>query len=273
MKKDIITKDTIKIITEDIAKYILELDVSDIEFVDKELQRVEKREADIVAHCKIKGKEAILHLEIQNDNDKAMHQRMLRYYTDIKQRYDTLPLFQYLVYIGKPKLTMQDQIVEENLTFRYNIVDMHTIDCEKFIKMDTPDALVLAILCDFKDKDEKVLLTYIVTRLQELTKDNTHGLGKYLLALEELSNNRNLKEKLKEVENMLRDMKLEELPSYEIGMERGISRGMTLGITQGISQGIIATASMMIKEFHLSVEQVANKLNISIDELRKHLEK
>jgi len=30
---------------------------------------------------------------------------------------------------------------------------------------------------------------------------------------------------------------------------------------------------MMIKEFHLSVEQVASKLNISIDELKKHLDK
>ena len=43
MKKDITTKDTIKTITQDISKYILNLDVTDIEFVDKELQRVEKR--------------------------------------------------------------------------------------------------------------------------------------------------------------------------------------------------------------------------------------
>ncbi|MEA3492730.1 MAG: hypothetical protein U9R27_12640 [Campylobacterota bacterium] len=35
------------------SKYILELDVTDIEFVDKELQRIEKREADIVALCKV----------------------------------------------------------------------------------------------------------------------------------------------------------------------------------------------------------------------------
>ncbi len=47
MKKDITTKDTIKTITQDIAKYILEIEVTDIEFVDKELQRIEKREADI----------------------------------------------------------------------------------------------------------------------------------------------------------------------------------------------------------------------------------
>ncbi len=94
---------------------------------------------------------------------------------------------------------------------------MHTIDCEKFLKMDTPDALVLAILCDFKGRDEKDVITYILTRLQELTKNNSHRLDKYMLALKELSTNRDLQTKLKKIESMLRDMKLEELPSYQNG--------------------------------------------------------
>ncbi len=74
MKKDITTKDTIKTITQDIARYILELDVTDIEFVDKELQRIEKREADIVALCNINKEKAILHLEIQNNNVRSAKQ-------------------------------------------------------------------------------------------------------------------------------------------------------------------------------------------------------
>jgi hypothetical protein len=194
MKKDITTKDTIKTITQDIAKYILELEVSDIEFVDKELQRIEKREADIVAHCKVNGTQAILHLEIQNDNDMTMHRRMLRYYNDIKMRFESLPLHQYVVYIGKPSLKMSEKIVEDNLKFRYNIIDMHTIDCEKFLSMDSPDALVLAILCDFKEKNEKDIIAYIITRLRQLTKNNSHRLGKYMLILEELSTNRDLED-------------------------------------------------------------------------------
>ncbi len=150
---------------------------------------------------------------------------------------------------------------------------MHTIDCEKFLTMDSPDALVLAILCDFKQRDEKDIIAYIIQRLQELTKDNSHRLGKYMLILEELSTNRDLQQKIKEVESMLRDMKFEDLPSYSIGMERGIERGIERGFERGISQGIIHSAITMIKEFHLSVEQVASKLNISIDELKKHLDK
>ncbi len=269
MKKDITAKNTIKTITQDIAKYILELNVTDIEFVDKELQRIEKREADIVALCRVDGTKAILHLEIQNDNDKTMHHRMLRYYTDIKQRFDPLPIYQYLVYIGKPKLSMQAKIVETNISFSYNIIDMHTIDCQKFLSMDSPDALVLAILCDFKDRDEKDVITYIITRLRELTKDNNHKLGKYMLALEELSTNRNLQNTLEEVERMLRDMKIEELPGYKIALERGVERGMQ----KGIAQTTLDNAIIMVNKFKLSVEDVAKELNISLDELKRHLQK
>jgi len=219
----------------------------------------------MVALCKVDGVESILHLEIQNNNDRSMPKRILRYYTDIKMRYDDIPIHQYLVYIGRPKLSMSENIVELNLNFRYNIVDIHTIDCEKFLSMDTPDALVLSILCDFKDRDEMDILKFILTRLEELIKDYEHRLGKYMFILDTLSTNRDLQDKLKKTEEMLRDIKLEDLPSYQIGMERGKEKWL--------SQGMIETATKMITKFKLSVEDVAKELNISIDELKKHLEK
>jgi predicted transposase/invertase (TIGR01784 family) len=158
---------------------------------------------------------------------------------------------------------MKNNIKEQSINYKYNIVDMHTIDCQKFLTMDNPDALVLSILCDFKNKNELDVLIYILKRLEELTEDDEHTFGKYTLILETLSSNRDLQNTLKKAEEMLRDVKMEDLPSYQIAMERGM--------TKGISQGIISTAIMMIKEFNLSVEQVAQKLNISIDELKKHL--
>ncbi len=268
MQKDISTKETIKTITEDISKYILNLEVSDIEFVDKELQRVEKREADIVAKCLVNGEEAILHIEIQNDNDATMPKRMLRYYTDITLRFDTLPIHQYLIYIGKPKLTMKDGIKGESIDYKYHLIDMHTIDCEKFIQMDTPDALVLSVLCDFKGKDALDILLYITKRLEELTKDE-HTLGKYMLILETLSTNRDLQTTLKEAEQMLREIKYEQLPSYEIGLEKGMERGME----KGVLKATYDNAVLMVKEFGLDVAEVAKKLNISLEKLKERLER
>ena len=128
--KDIITKDAIKTIAIDIATLILKLKINDLEFIDKELLRIEKREADIVATCKIDGIEQIIHIEIQNSNDNTMSDRMLRYYLDIKTHHKTLKINQYLIYIGKAKLSMKESIIDENLDFSYNIIDMHNIDCE-----------------------------------------------------------------------------------------------------------------------------------------------
>jgi predicted transposase/invertase (TIGR01784 family) len=270
MKKDITTKDTIKTITYDIAKYILELNVTDIEFVDKELQRVEKREADIVALCNINGIKSILHIEIQNSNDKFMAKRMLRYYIDIKFIYDNIPIYQYLIYIGKPKLKMDNFIKDIDVSFKYNIINMKDIDCEKFIKQDTPDALVLSILCDFKNKNKIDIIKYILVRLKELTKDDEYALSHYMLILETLSQNRNLQTEIKEVDKMLREINYKELPITGKYYREGIKEGEEKGRIEGEVKGRIEGAIVLIDKFGLSFEAVSKELNISIAELKKY---
>jgi hypothetical protein len=127
---------------------------------------------------------------------------------------------------------MFDRIQSDGIDYRYQLIDMHNIDCEHLLALDTPDALVLAVLCDFKGRNEKDVLVFILKRLQELTGDNEYAMGKYALALETLSDNRNLKQALKEAEDMLRTTTFEQLPSYEIGFERGIERGRNGGMLE-----------------------------------------
>ena len=286
MKKDITTKEIIKTIAEDIAKYILELNITNIiEFVDKEFQRIEKREADIVVKCEIDGKIEILHIEIQNSNDPKMPIRMMRYYTDIRLLYPKLPIRQYLIYIGKRKCTIKEIVEEENRFFRYNLIDMHTIDCEKFLSMDTPDALVLSILCDFKGRDEREIIRYIITRLRELTGDNEKELDKYMIILDTLSTNRELEEIVKEVEKMLRDTRLEDLPTYQLmlerGIERGIERGFKRGVEKGREEGIeegreeerFKNMAIMVRKFALPIEQVAKEFDVPVEDLRDYLDR
>ena len=271
MSYDTITKEAVKTITEDIAIYFLKLNISNIEFVDKELQRVEKREADIVALCNIDNKESILHIELQNTNDLDMNKRMLRYYTDISLRFKDIDIFQYVIYTGKDRLKMKDNINTTNLNYKYTILDMKTIDCEEMIKLNTPDAIVLSILCDFKDKDEKEILAFLMKKIKELVGEDLNSLRKYMLMLEKLSENRNLKDKLKEVEEMLRVIELEKLPSYELGIERGIERGRFEGLTQGIQKGTIQKAIEIAKNLLdvLDVKTISLKTGLSIEEINK----
>ena len=161
--------------------------------------------------------------------------------------------------IGKDNLTMSDCLQGNGLDYRYALVDMHQIDCEHLIALDTPDALVMAILCDFKERDEKEVCCYIVNRLNELTKGDQQQLNKYTQMLETLSENRNLKHILKEIEVMLSTVTLEQLPSYEIGMERGIERG------------VLDSAIKLISQLNLDPADVAKRLELSLEDLQKAL--
>ncbi|NWF66284.1 MAG: hypothetical protein HXX81_02330 [Campylobacterales bacterium] len=265
MNKDVISKEAIKTLVIDIAKYILEIEINQIEFLDKELQRIEDRRADIVAKI---DNSYILHLEIQNSNDKYMHLRMLRYFTDISFLTD-MKIVQYVVYIGKEKLNMKSNLTLHNINYNYNLIDMKNIDCEKLISLDTPDSLVLAILCDFKDKNADDIINFILRRLYEKTKENETEFKKYMLMLEELSENRNLIELVKKGEEMLSQINYEKLPSYYLGLERGIERGIEKGIERGKSEAKIDYAHVMI-ELGIAPEIVANKLQIPLEELLKN---
>ncbi len=96
------------------------------------------------------GEEFLLHVEIANNNAADMPLRMLRYYTDIRFAGHPGPIRQFLIYIGTDPLTMPAGLDEpELLDYRYGLVDMHRIDCAGLLGQDNPDALVLAVLCDF----------------------------------------------------------------------------------------------------------------------------
>jgi predicted transposase/invertase (TIGR01784 family) len=257
MKKDTISKEVIKTIVKDISKYFLKIDIYEIEFLEQEKERIESRRADIVAKV---NNSFVLHLEIQNQNDKQMPYRMLRYWLDIKQT-ASLPVRQYLIYIGKENLSMAGGLYEDDVNYIYNVVDVKKIDCELLLKEDTPDSLVLAVLCDFKDKNPKDVINYIIKRLIYHTKSNENEYRKYILMLEELSSNRDLENIVKEEEEMLSEFSFEKLPSYKVGIEKGKK------------EGLLESAVALIKEFNLSVESVAKKLNIPSKEILEYMKK
>ena len=101
---------------------------------------------------------------------------------------------------------------------------MHQVDCSVFLTQDNPEAVVLAILCDFQKQDKRQIIREILNRVQQLTCNNEAQYRDCILMLEILSENRDLSALIKEEESMLSAVKLEDLPSYEIGVERGIEK-------------------------------------------------
>ena len=226
-EKDIISRDTLKRLTTDLARHLLGVDGEAIELLETQNQRVEDRRADLVARMRDSGgHEFLLHIEIANNNRSDMPLRMLRYYTDIRFAGHTGPIRQFLVYIGGDSLAMADGIDEpELLDYHYGLVDMHRVNCAGLLVQDNPDALVLAVLCEFGDRQPQEVVSYIVRRLKELLGTDEKQFREYMTMLEILSENRDLKAQVVEAERMLTEIDVERFPSYVLGMGKpGVKR-------------------------------------------------
>ena len=238
--KDIISKEIFQRMVRDFATYLFHLSVTEVEILETEHHRIEDRRADLVARVTgVDNQVFLLHIEIQNDNDPTMPKRMLRYLADILLAHPGLPpIKQYLVYIGKESLRMSSGLDLEQMPYRYSLIDMHQVDCQDLLKQDSPDAWVMAVLCDFNDRPPRTVIHEILTRLTERLHEAPPRLREYVKMLEILSTNRDLNLNIAEEFEMLTVIDLEKLPSYRIGEKRGIQKGIEKGIERGIERGI-----------------------------------
>ena len=232
--KDITSKQLLKRMAADLANLLLKLDIDpdSVELLETQHQRVEERRADLVVRAQRRGEteSGILHIEIQNSNDTDMPLRMLRYYTDIRFQHRSGALHQYLIYIGKQDLRTPDAWQDNNLSYRYHILDMRTVDCSLLLAQDTPDALVMAILCDFKQRPVQDVVNYIAGRLKFLLNEDERGFGEYFAMLERLAENRNLLPNIKEAKDMLTQVDVTKFASYQWGREDGLKEGLEQGV-------------------------------------------
>jgi len=269
--KDITTKEILKNLARELSIYILNLDIDEqIELIDKEFTRVEKKEADLL----FKSGKKIIHIEIQNDYHKDMIKRMLRYYSDILFDYDKCDIYQFVIYIGKKRVKMRDSIVRDKISYGYTLIDMRDIPCQKFIESSNPSAISLSILCDFGDRDKQEVVNTIIKKLID-SCGNSIEFYKHLKIIEILSSNRNLEEKVKEGEKML-SVDIERMPSYQIGLEHGMEKGREKGREEGIEKGIerakMEDAKKMIM-IGLDIETIHKVTELPIDKIKKLREK
>ncbi len=270
LAKDTVSKELIRELVYDMATYLLGLELSSLKELATERQRVEVRRADVVMEAESKtGERFVLHLELQNSHDAEMALRMLRYRTDIELAHPALPVRQYVIYTGREPCYLKDGLIGPGLDYRYRLIDMHLLDCERFMEADTPDALVMAILCDFRGQDERVVAGRIIRRIVELTGQDDTRLRKYLLMLETLSENRQLERLIQQLEQkMLTEMTYEKLPSYHLGERKGMQKGRSLGRQEGRQEGLSEVAVRMLQRGK-AIEEVADLTGLDPDEVRR----
>jgi len=153
------------------------------------------------------------------------------------------------------------------LDYRYGLVDMHQVDCAGLLAQDNPDALVLAVLCDFGDRRPQEVVTYIVHRLRELLGANERGFRDYMTMLEILSKNRDLQTQIKEAERMLTEIDIESLPSFSIGFERGEEKGREEGEERGMERGKSQVVRRLLSRF--GVAEVSELLGLAPEDVER----
>jgi len=68
---------------------------------------------------------------------------------------------------------MPDGIEQGRLIYGYDVVDMRSLDCAGLLDRDEPDALVLAILCDFGERDSRAVVNHIISRFKQITGEDS----------------------------------------------------------------------------------------------------
>ncbi|GEM_PF-898102 len=271
---DITLKDVISGLERAFCKSFLNMDIIEAKPLDSDLQKIEEKQADYIARIKDKDRrEYILHIEFQSTNHKSMHIRMLRYLTELYNRYN-LPVIQTVVYLGKEKLRMRDRISFEayrtKIDYRYELIDTRSLDCELFLNSNESDFIILSILCDLEKRDKSKFIRKVLRRLYELNRDDENSLKNYLLKLETVAELREeLKPIIKEEESMIDfKVKVEDLPSYEIGFERGIQKGVERGIERGKEEERIALVKSLLK-LGVDIKIIKEATGFSKDEIEK----
>ena len=268
-EKDLISKQLLQRLLIGFGNRLFGLNIVEAELLSNEQARIESRRADLVARVReADGENYILHIEIQNDNQRDMPLRMLRYYSDIALAHLDEKIVQYLLYIGKAPLSMSDRVDGYNLRYCYKVLDMRKQNSEYFLNSNNPDALVLAILCDPKSLEPNALVAHIIKELRRLHGDKLDNLRDSLKMLDVLSGDIGLQDIVEETINMYIDE--EKLGIYQAVKKKSEARGIAKGEARGIKKGETRGLNKMILKLlaKLPPEQVAELSDMSLDEIQ-----
>lgn len=136
-----------------------------VELLNVEYTSVKARRVDMLARL---PDDRLLHLELQTGSDSEMLWRMLEYCAILRRQFSR-PVIQIVLYVGDAPVNMRNEIREEDLTYRYRLVDMSRIDAEPLLNSPSPADNLLAVLCRYGDPRE--LVRRVLRRIGRLPQE------------------------------------------------------------------------------------------------------
>jgi len=247
--------------------------------LDSHFPQVEEREADLVVELENGD---IFHLEIQSVNDTYMPKRMLYYYLLIDKVYKKAPI-QMVLYVGEKNNTIKNGLDLPNLKYIYKVVNIKDIDCKELVNSKSINDNIIAILCNIENPNQ-----FFEKINQKLLNLNNKQRENYLRKLIILAR---LRPKIYEnLENFYKEKKMPFIieakndPLYHKGWNEAWNEawGEAWGEAwneswdKSAQERKIKDAIIMIKEFNIPIEKIAEKFeideNILIEKLKENIE-
>ena len=270
-KYDAIIKESLSNLILPLAK-IMGIELSNTEMLKDKLQYTVEREVDYLFKTTNTqtGKSEILHFDFQATNYMKMSKRMLLYRCLIDVKHE-LPVRQIVFYIGYEPLRMPNYIKEDKLYYECEIYDFRNLDANAFLNSEAPDAVIFAILCDFKDELPEVIIEKVFLRLKDLCTRKDE-LNKFVFQLQILTSLRNFEPivelKIKDMSLVL-DINVKKSLFYLDGKEEGRAEGKEEGKEQGKIEMI---EELLIQKYSIdSIANISKKSNDFILSIRKRL--
>lgn len=152
---------------------------------------------------------------------------------------------------------MNDAIQSLNLAFRYDLVSFHKIDYRHFLNAPQPEEIILAILGDFGNQNELLVVEEIVNRVKTVTT-NDLAQQKFLRQLRVLARLRKLEPLIQHVMTNLAeilDFKNDQMVKDVVLEEK------------------LEIAIRLLHESNLPIENIAKIIGVSVSQIKKYQKK
>lgn len=245
----------------------LNIKSSQLSEVDVSIQKTIERETDVFKKVNSDNKtdDYLLQIEFQSKNETDMNLRMLEYYGFMYRKHK-LPIKQYVIYIGEEVMKMSNFINLPDLQFRFQIINIRSIDYKDFVASNIPEYVILGILGNFGNDEPETAAENILKKLIAITETenrykNTLEQQKYLKQIDVISQLRGLQSIIiKLIKNMAITLDITKDIHYIEAKIEGKIEGQTLeknkNILKGHSKG-------------MSITELADFFEVSVDYVKK----
>lgn len=247
---DKIFKENLEAVISSIMQNILEITAVSVEELPDDIQHTKERKPDVLKKVTDnQGDTFVLQIEFQVANDDEMVHRMLDYKAMLIRKY-RLPIYQYVIFLGKGQPKMETHLADVGLTFEYNLLAINSVDYKIFLKSNRPEEIVLSVLANFGQETSENALKDIISRLEETTSGDL-ALKRYFRQLRILAQLRKLEQKLKNIvmDSIAKYIDEKRDVAFLIGQEKTEER----------------IVRNLLSKMSLTLEQIADIAGVTVD--------